>query len=109
MRPEAEASGYRFVAVRTRAGESKQEVQEQRPQGLVVEKIRSAWAHGDPRGPSASPQDDTPSEEGGKGNSNSNSKGNSNSNSNGKSKDNSNSNSKGNSNSQCGDSSLRSE
>jgi hypothetical protein len=31
----------------------------------VVEKGRSVWVGGDPRGPSAAPQDDTPSEEGG--------------------------------------------
>jgi hypothetical protein len=39
----------------------------QEPRGSVVEKVRAVWASEDPRGPSASPQDDTPSKEGGKG------------------------------------------
>ncbi len=99
--------------------------QEQRPRGSVVGKVRSVWVGGDPRGPSASPQDDTPSKEGGK------SKGKNNSNSNGKSKSKSKCKSKSkskskckskskskcnckcncnsNSKNQCGDSSLRSE
>jgi hypothetical protein len=57
MRPEAEASGYLFVRARR---------QGQRPREFVVEKGRAVWAGGDPRGPSATPQDDTPSKEGGK-------------------------------------------
>jgi hypothetical protein len=39
--------------------EKQRQEQRQRPRGLVVEKIRSVWDGGDPRGPSASPQDDT--------------------------------------------------
>jgi hypothetical protein len=57
MRPEAEASGYLFVRARR---------QGQRPREFVVGKGRAVGAGGDPRGPSAAPQDDTPSKEGGK-------------------------------------------
>jgi hypothetical protein len=42
------------------------QMQRQRPRGLVVEKVRAVWAGGDPRGPSAAPQDDTLSNESGK-------------------------------------------
>ncbi len=69
----------------------------------MVGKIRSVWAIGDPRGPSASPQDDTPSKEGGKSNCNRNCNRNSNGNgkSNGKSNCNRNGNGKSNGKSNC--------